>query len=179
MSSEPQPSGSCEVEAPVAAVKAKKPMTEVQAANLAKARVKSLENRREAAKLREKEEELKKADMEVRWERVKAEEARLEKEKANAKKLAAVQKKKPKSVILHVSPPMSPRKAEASQQEDEEEEEDSEEEYDASTSRRAHRARPRSPSPPPPKPNPPAQHVPRGPSPEEELRYAMRMLGLR
>jgi hypothetical protein len=177
MSSEPQPSGSCEDEAPVAVVKAKKPMTEAQAANLAKARVKSLENRREAAKLREKEDALKKADMEVRWERVKAEEARLEKEKAETKKLTTVPKKKPKSVILHVSPPLSPRKEE----EVEEEEEDSEEEevYVPTTSRRAYRARAKeSPSPPPRQRDPTPPPVPRGPSQEEQLRMAYRMLGL-
>jgi hypothetical protein len=176
MSSDPQPPEPCDAEPPVAQVKAKKPMTAVQAENLAKARAKSLENRKAAALLREKEEQLKKTDMELRWQRVKDAEARLEKEKA-------VQKKKPKkSVILHVSPPLSPRKAE--EEEEETDESGEEEAYDPSTSRRAYRARAsqaRSPTPPrrQQQQDPPPPPVQRGPTQEEQLRMAYRMLGLR
>jgi hypothetical protein len=162
--------------------KPKKPVSEAQLANLAKAREKYMSNRKALAELKAKEAKVKEDELQIRWERVKEEEEKFAKERRERE-----EKKKPqaKKRIMHVSPPLS------EEEEEEVEDEEEEEEHIATmvaSSRRAaaeaRRQKERAPSPPPPPPiQAPARRVaapqPRQPTQDEQLKIALRALGLR
>jgi hypothetical protein len=158
--------------------RAKRAMTEAQLENLRKAREKALATRQDKKLLLEREELMKKEALEARWEALHAEEERLKSlrkapEPPPPKKKEKVSKK---SKIIHVSPPLSsePSSPDPSS--------DSSMEFVPKASRRAHRISQKqnqiaeTPMLPVPRQNPPPPQ--QAPSQDEQLKIALRALGL-
>jgi hypothetical protein len=153
-------------------VKEKRVASAAQLENLAKARAKSIENRKSLAELARKEKELRDAEVARRWKIVQDAEA------TKASSPVVVKKKGPSQQVLHVSPPLS--STEESEEEEEESSEDSEKEYIPRLSRRAQRASEKARKQVAPVQEPAVRMQQQAPPQQnEQLNRALRMLRMR
>jgi hypothetical protein len=166
--------------------KTKRVATPAQLENLAKARAKSLENRKSLAELGRKEKDLRDAEVARRWKIVQEAEAGADKGVV----VPPIKKKGPKpsttkkqEQVLHVSPPMSESEGtdEEGKEESESESEDSEKEFIPRLSRRAQRAseKARRQVVERDEPPPPPMHRQQQQQSNAQLNHALRMLRMR
>jgi hypothetical protein len=156
--------------------RAKRVLSEAQLENLKKARDKALASRHDKKLLKEREDLLKKEALEARWEALHEEEERIKTLRKAPSSKKPENKKKPKSKIIHVSPPLS------SEESSPDPSSDSSEEFVPKASRRAHRLEKTQVAVTQPEEQPSSQPQiilqSQAPSQDEQLRRALRALGL-
>jgi hypothetical protein len=149
----------------------KREMTPEMLEKLRLAREKALATRRDKKLLKEREELVASETIEARWAKLHEEEEKLKAIQPRAPPATEPLKKKGKSRIVHLSPPLPP--PEESSEESESEEEET---YEPVNSRRALLAKQRRGDPPPPA----LQQPPQSASQEElQLKRALKALGIR